>query len=309
MQAASAINACRVHAGYHYPRSPETIEEVKEANSEFLKEFAPAIVRNSCNYYAIPKVGSRTSAEAYERLMQQHGLAVRACRPDWLNFEFIEACYQVDEHLYNPNVLRRLIEDRVQSLGIAFEKRAFTSTMRAGYDFAVWATYGQDASRCLLGSVKVQVAEKILIELPAALRNLAVVIIDGPFTAFDSYADSGFSLFGSAKYTNHWSTTDPSVPIPEQFRDVLHRPQFEPVAFTHFEEMRADCSEAIPAAEDAIYKGSRFAIRVVENNPDQDRRTLHIVRGEPGEFHIFSGKVVSAVKAARLICEAIAQDG
>ena len=47
MQAASAINACRVHAGYHYPRSPETIEEVKEANSEFLKEFAPAIVRNS----------------------------------------------------------------------------------------------------------------------------------------------------------------------------------------------------------------------------------------------------------------------
>jgi hypothetical protein len=29
------------------------------------------------------------------------------------------------------------------------------------------------------------------------------------------------------------------------------------------------------------------------------------VDGEPGEIHIFSGKVVSAVKAARLVCERI----
>ena len=44
---------------------------------------------------------------------------------------------------------------------------------------------------------------------------------------------------------------------------------------------------------------------VVENNPAEDRRTLYVQDGEPGDIHIFSGKVVSCVKAARLVCEKI----
>jgi len=60
---------------------------------------------------------------------------------------------------------------------------------------------------------------------------------------------------------------------------------------------------------DAVYLGSRFTIRVVENNPQQDRRTLYVQEAAPGEFHIFSGKVVSAVKAARIVCEKIAKSG
>jgi hypothetical protein len=46
---------------------------------------------------------------------------------------------------------------------------------------------------------------------------------------------------------------------------------------------------------------------VVEDNPEQDRRTLYVRDGAPGEIHIFSGKVVSVVKAARLVCEMVAE--
>jgi hypothetical protein len=70
--------------------------------------------------------------------------------------------------------------------------------------------------------------------------------------------------------------------------------------------MKEDCSLAIPLAKQAKYLGSRFTIRVVENSPESDRRILYVKEGAPGEFHIFSGKVVSAVKAARLVCERIA---
>ena len=38
-----------------------------------------------------------------------------------------------------------------------------------------------------------------------------------------------------------------------------------------------------------------------------DRRTLLIQESAPGELHVFSGKVVSAVKAARLVCERVAR--
>ena len=53
-----------------------------------------------------------------------------------------------------------------------------------------------------------------------------------------------------------------------------------------------------------------FGVRVflVEDNPEHDRRILYVRDGAPGEIHIFSGKVVSAIKAARLVCERIARD-
>src|SRR5579884_945968 len=60
-----------------------------------------------------------------------------------------------------------------------------------------------------------------------------------------------------------------------------------------------------PLVREAVYLGSRFTLRMVEDNPREDRRTLYIREIAPRELHIFSGKVVSAVKAARLVCERI----
>jgi FAD dependent oxidoreductase len=307
IRAASAINAGRVHKGYHYPRSPETIAEVLEASSEFLKEFGAAIVGNCRNYYAIPWMHSWTSVADFEAKMGQANLPLKSCRPEWMNFEYIQACYEVDEQVYDADVLRTIMETRVRSTGVKFRQQAFAPEMRGEYDFLVWATYGLGPSSRLFSSLKlkVQVAEKALIELTPRLHGLAVVIIDGPFTAFDPYGNSGFAMFGSAKHTNHWSTRDPDEPIPELYRRILNASSFEPVEFTRFEDMRADCSLAIPDSKEAIYRGSRFTLRVVEDSPVQDRRTLYVVKGKPGEFHIFSGKVVSAVMAARMICEAI----
>src|SRR5713226_1979154 len=309
MRAASATNQYRVHAGYHYPRSPETIQETLEARAEFIRAFEPAIVRNSRHYYAIPKQGSRTPPEVYEKVMKDHGLPLKPCRPDWMNFDFIDRCYQVEEHIYDPDILRDLVEKRIASLEIPFEQKQFTAEMRPDFDFVVWATYGMSASRQVFKIAKFQVAEKMLIELPAALRGIALVIVDGPFTAFDPYGSSSRSLFGSAKNTNHWTTSDPDEPVPEPYARILNEPGFRPVPFTRFEAMRQDCCESVPGAKDAKYIGSRFTIRVVEDNPEHDRRILYLQERAPGEIHIFSGKVVSAVKAARLVCERIAHHG
>jgi hypothetical protein len=308
MQAASAINQYRVHAGYHYPRSADTMCEILEARKEFLEAFRPAIVRNSRHFYAIPKRHSRTAPEDYERIMAQHGLELRPCRPDWLDYSFIETCYEVDEHIYDPDVLRCVVRERAAASGVRFEQRAFHPEMRNGYDFVVWATYGMAQSRMLFPRAKYQVAEKVLIELPPELRGIALVVVDGPFTGFDPYGSSGCSLFGSAKHTNHWSSMNPAAPVPERYAGRLNGSAFEPAPFTRFDQMRRDAQLAAPAASQAKYLGSRFVMRVVEDHRE-DRRTLYVREGEPGEIHIFSGKVVSAVKAARLVCERIGNGG
>jgi hypothetical protein len=309
MCAASVINQYRIHSGYHYPRSPETILETLEARAEFMETFSPAIVRNSRHYYAIPLEGSQTSPHLFEKVMGRYGIAFTPCRPDWMDFGFIDRCYEVEEHIYDPDILRDLVVGRICSLGIQFEKRAFSPAMRLDYDFTIWATYGLGPSRGLFKAAKYQVAEKILIELPPILRGVSLVVVDGPFTAFDPYGSSARSLFGSAKHTNHWTTTNPDEPIPDPYAKILNRPSFEPVSFTRFDAMRKDSSLAVPTSKDAVYLGSRFTIRVVENNPEQDRRTLYVQEVAPQELHVFSGKVVSAVKAARLVCERIARNG
>jgi hypothetical protein len=228
MQAASAINQYRVHSGYHYPRSPETIRETMQARAEFIEAFAPAIVRNSRHYYAIPREGSRTAPEEYENIMRSHGLALRPCRPDWMSFEFIDRCYEVDENIYDPDTLRVVIESRIKALGIKFERRSFSGAARTEYDFVIWATYGLGPSREIFKVAKYQVAEKILIELPSQLQNIALVVVDGPFTAFDPYGSSARSLFGSAKHTNHWTSTDTEAPVPTRYAELLNRPEFTP---------------------------------------------------------------------------------
>jgi hypothetical protein len=309
MRAASAINQYRVHSGYHYPRSPETITETLDARREFIEAFATAIVRNSRHYYAIPREGSRTRPQEYEQIMQSHGLPMHACRPEWMNFEYIDRCYEVDENIYDPDLLRSVIESHLETLQIKFVQSVFLPERRGDYDFVVWATYGMGPSRDIFKIAKYQVAEKILIALPAELQRIALVVVDGPFTAFDPFGSSRNSLFGSAKHTNHWTTSDPKELIPEKYLRVLNRGEFSPVANTRFEAMRADCCLVVPAAKDAEYIGSRFTLRVVEDNPELDRRILYVRDGLPGEIHIFSGKVVSAVKAARMVCEKIAAYG
>lgn len=305
MRAASAINQYRVHAGYHYPRSPETIQETLAARQEFISVFGAAIVRNSRHYYAIPYENSRTSPTNYESVMREHGLTVRPCHPEWMNFEFIDRCYEVDENIYNPEVLRSLIETRLSELKVKFEKREFPYERRPDYDFVVWATYGMGPSRDIFRIAKYQVAEKVLIKLPMELRGIALVVVDGPFTAFDPYGSSHNSLFGSAKHTNHWTTTDVAEAAPEPYRNIMNGAEFIPFKETRFESMRADAALAVPAAAAAKYLGSRFTMRVVEDNPEHDRRILYVQDGLPGEIHIFSGKVVSAVRAARLVCEKV----
>ena len=305
LRAASDINQFRIHSGYHYPRSPETIEETLEARKDFIDTFGPAVVRGTKHYYAIPKEGSLTPPDTYEEIMARHQLPLRRSKPEWMDFAFIDRCYEVDENIYDPQALRELLEARILALKIHFRQELYVPELRQRYDFVIYATYGLGLSRGMFRAAKYQVAEKIRIELPPALRGVALVIVDGPFTAFDPYGNSCYSQFGSAKNTNHWTSKNPEEPFPEPFASLLNRPSFERVPFTRFDSMRADAALAVPRAKDAVYAGSRFTIRVVEDNPEQDRRTLYLIEKAHREIHIFSGKVVSAAKAARLLCDRI----
>ena len=143
-----------------------------------------------------------------------------------MNFDFINKCYEVEEQIYDPEILRELLSKKIESLRMRFHHHEFRKEMRGDFDFVVWATYGLGPSRGLFKSVKYQVAEKILIELPKHLQGIALVVVDGPFTAFDPYGSSERSMWGSAKHSNHWTSTNPNEPVPREVLGAAQRAGF-----------------------------------------------------------------------------------
>ena len=66
LQAASGINQYRVHRGYHYPRSLDTIKSCKNNESSFLKYYNQSIINGNIeHYYSIAKEDSLTTPENY----------------------------------------------------------------------------------------------------------------------------------------------------------------------------------------------------------------------------------------------------
>ena len=46
LQSASGSNQYRIHRGYHYPRSPETVTEIIKSENSFKEIFSDAILTN-----------------------------------------------------------------------------------------------------------------------------------------------------------------------------------------------------------------------------------------------------------------------
>lgn len=308
LRAASTINQLRVHKGYHYPRSPETIREILESRVDFIEEYKESIVQGIKSYYAIPHNGSRTSVQDYKRIYEDFGMKLEEVSPKWMDFDFIDSCFLVDEDIYDPNILREIVRQKIIDSNVLFEREKFTDDKKDIFDFVIYATYGVFGdNKYLVNNPQIQVAEKILIELPNELKNISLVVVDGPFTAFDPYGETDYFQFGGALHTNHWKSKNINDPIPEKYKSILNLKEFKKVDFTNFEKMRRDSSLSVPLCKKAKYLGSKFTIRLVENDPKTDSRLLHIKQTDDKTIHVFSGKVVGAMKAADIISKMVTE--
>ena len=176
----------------------------------------------------------------------------------------------------------------------------FTTRLEEEYDCVIYATYGMDPQSARQFPIaKYQLAEKVEILLPHELQKVSLVVVDGPFTAFDPLGTTNYSLFGSAKYTNHWQTTEFPIDLPSKYARLLNSRDFLEFSETNFHKLR-EASLVTPLASKARYCGSKFTIRVVEDNSKEDRRTAYLKR-TGNLFYIFSGKVVSAVAVAKSV--------
>lgn len=317
---ASACNQLRLHEGYHYPRSPETVEACRAGNKSFREEYGPAIIDGGRHLYAIASDGSKTSAEGYLTFLESVKLPYRvASCGDILNPETVDLVVEAEESRIDSARLRRLIDRRLKKeSGVELH---LSTTFRAedayDYDFVVVAAYGLTNnvlaglpaySQCRLDRFQFEVCEKPIVEMPEDF-DVGVVVMDGPFGCVDPYNHTpGSFVLGHVRHAIWDASVGLQAAVPYALAHYLDRGVIQRPIGTRFHMMVEDLQRFVPALADAKYLGSMFTVRTVLPNRDHDdaRPTLvEWVEKDHKYLRIFSGKVGTAVDAARRVVEMV----
>ena len=192
---ASSNNQCRLHMGFHYPRSAFTIYQSIMGYDRFSTEYPGVCSVIGSNYYAIHSQGL-VSAEEYFAVMDSFHL----------NYEFqpppsfikkqqdIEAVIRVPEQWIDLNLLKKNV---LNDLRCKFEFNACVSNIDpmsgevflgaksvGEFDFVINATYVSPNMGFRDGKFHVKYELAALVDCHCSFdANTALTIMDGPYVS------------------------------------------------------------------------------------------------------------------------------
>lgn len=322
MECASAVNQFRLHRGYHYPRSPETIVECRDSAESFRREYGDAVRATSWPFYAIMAEGSRTGPVEYLATLERHNLRHHVYeRVDGLfDPASITALIRAWEDRIDYGVLVGLIATRLRENGVAIRCGHRGSQKElSGFSRIVVAAYaGLNDVMGELGiatqAYQFEVVEKPLVRLPAEWRghrgSTGVVILDGERgCSVDEYGNSGLHLLGHVEHAVWARNIGDRPAIPHRLREMLHQGVVARPKLTRFEDMITAAAEFMPLLAMAEHVGSMFTVRaVLAGVDDTDERPTMVEDLDGRVIRVFSGKLGTCVQAAQQVTGIINAD-
>lgn len=317
---ASFVNQYRHHWGYHYPRSPETVHDIKEAMASFESLYEPAIIHNFPTYYGIAKEGSKVSAEEYIRFCEIHKLPFTLEYPDseFLNKEKIAVSLKTWEPIYDYARLKSLIQhylDREKNILVKFNHNvtsgkllpdgkkeltiqpdgaAYTET----FDYCINVTYANhnvfpDWFGFPKKPVRVDLVEALIVRLP--IPRISLAVMDGPFTNLVPTGEENIFTLVHIKesilkrFVPANGLIPPGLQVSSNAKNIIEKSR-----------------EWFPVLEDAEYLESRYVFCCVNAYREyDDARPSDITRYGFGCFSILGGKILNCVSTAEEIAQEI----
>ena len=261
MKAASGINQYRLHRGYHYPRSIDTIYSCKHGHESFTKYYKQSVSNNKTKHqYAISKEDSLITPEQYLTVLDKTGL-------EWSIVDPLPNCdltIEVSEDLYNPNKLRDICYNRIRGNGINLKLNSKIKNNLEGYKYNIHATYSSlnditDNKQ----NYQFELCEKPLFKLPKIYKNKSIVIMDGPFMCFDPYGDTEYHLGGNVVHAIHVRNTGKTPEIPRVYKKYLNKGIIKKPKYTNVDRFIESAKKFFPDIDQAEYIGSMYTIRTV----------------------------------------------
>lgn len=305
MCGATAATYARLHRGYHYPRSAETGRESRAAEASFRAEYGEAVIDGGKQAYIVAEGGHVTPSQ-YRAFLEGENLQFFQ---EGNRFDVVEP--RVNLTSLVTCVRRKVAEAGVTArLGTRVTKRTVEG-LRDGFDRIVVASYSRlnavlGMLGCEIAEYKFQVVEKPVVELPPSLRNTSIVVIDGPFGCIDPLDDTPFHVLGHVRETIHAENVGYGADIPEHLMPVLDKAVRPDWAHTKFASVAECLSRFVPAVAGAKHVASTLTVRAVLAGVEKtDARPTLVERMNGQVIKVFSGKLGTAVKAARDVVEMV----
>jgi len=309
---ASFVNQYRIHVGYHYPRSEETVIGCIKAKENFYSEYYSAINKNTDQYYCISKMNSLMNSDDYLKFLQKLKLPFEIKNTAVVNNNSINLCVKVQEDLIDIEKLKQVCRKNLENKNIITNLQTeFKPEMIDDYDYVIIATYINNnnfVSEYNKNVYQYELCEKLIIELPKEYKNIGVVIMDGKFGCIDPLSGTDFHLMGHVDHAIYKRTYELIPNIPEEFKPILNNGIIlkHKLPFTRFPNFIKSIKKYFINLDKAQHIGSMFTYRVVlPNFNNTDARPTLINKVSDKVITVFSGKIPTCVNAANEICNLI----
>ena len=315
LMASSDVNQCRVHRGYHYPRSDITVKEVLESQESFKEEYQDAIINGFENYYCISKENSQTNADEYLKFCQRNNLEYEISKLNIINENSIELCVKVKENLFDHKKIKKICWKKLKENNVIvhLNQKADESIFK-NYDKIIICTYA-DTNEFLdkfpKNKLKAQfeICEKIFVKLPKSFDKKSVLIMDGPFMSIDPVGNTGTFIIGDVVNTVLTSNKGTKPIIDNKFLNVLNKGIIANPPFTNFKSFIDSAEKFMPEVNKAKHIGSSFCIKAVLSNVEKtDERPTMVREINDKIISVFSGKIPTCVDAAKKVEKIIEKD-
>ena len=312
---ASYNNQARVHNGYHYPRSFTTAYRSRINLPRFVRDWPQAVKRDFTKIYAIARRNSKVTAKQFERFCREIGASIQRADPQLRSlFEphLIEDVFLVEEYAFDPTVLAQWAGKELMESGVrvCLESRVTEITHgldnalqvvvqpRFGIEERISCSYVFNCTYSGLNqfrgdfpgtrtALKQEITEMALMQMPPALKNLGITVMDGPFFSVMPFPARGLHTLSHVRYTPHLNWKDEPGIDPYMKLDSYD-------CATRVDRMLRDVGRYLPAILEAKHVDSLFEIKtvLVKNEGDDGRPILFEKYPElPGCFSVLGGKI------------------
>jgi len=319
----TATNQRRHHSGFHYPRSYDTIAEIRAAQRDFEAEYGDAIDRGVPAYYCTSATGIEIPADRYLAACRSNHLDFSTVDPPAgiVNSSAVSLCLLTDEGVYDVDRLRDIVTRRLAGtprvrcrLRTTVASGVITSdgtkrltshgpdgTIEESFDYLVNATF---AGRNLVAQwfgvpiepLRFDLCELLLLRLP--IPQICVTVMDGPFTSLTGTGRENL-FFLSHIHDSVSRSVIPDDGLPPTWSGVV----------SNRANLLRHAERYLPIVTQAYDVQSQWMTRAVNAFArDFDARPTVITDHGFGCWSVLGGKVVTAVTNAREIARDIVKE-
>ena len=310
MQGASKVNQFRFHRGYHYPRSSKTIREIKESYSAFIKFYGKNVLKNTHNYYAISKKGSKITFEEYLKILKKNKLPYKKIINQNYVSNKISGIIQSNEKIINYFKIKKKIKiliSKNKNLKLVLSAK-INKTLLKTFDKVFIVTYQNNneilkkLNLKLTKKYKFELIEKIVVKLERKFHNKSFVVADGKFVCLDPYLGTNYHLLSDVLHSK--------LEIKEGYYPKFHNIKKKLVnnkslniqKKTEFKKFINHSSQYLPFLKNAKFIKSFFIVRTLKRNVEKtDERTSEFTQINNKYYSILSSKWNTCVTLSKKI--------